>query len=259
MKNLLKPLWPILVILPCLAVFLYTHSGESGREWAYYYKSYVPTDLGVPRNAWDFRITELEGAADQWFYGTAPYTGWAMFWREAWLSWGVLWLLVALAWGRCPALFRWMFIVLFLGCFAACMVSHDKMRLWYRMAPAIIPMLVMWLVWLETRGFQEHVMPFYNWRTFAMGRRGGKTLIAKELAEKLAYPKYKTKQCVDGGRLKHWPKARPPHGCELEEDEMVDCPHCNDSSFWVGDGKTFPGPHNCSKCHGTKKIPKEDP
>lgn len=78
-----------------------------------------------------FRIATLPG-------------GWGTFWRDAWACWGVVWILALFAWPRSRLLWKVMFIVLFIGCFAAAMMSYDKGRLWIRMAPALLPMVVEW-------------------------------------------------------------------------------------------------------------------
>ena len=120
---------PALYLLPAFLTFIILHLNTNG--WWSYYASFIPAELGVPRNDWLFRVKEVGG--------------WGPFWREAWAAFGVLWLLSLIAWPRVPLFWRIVFVVVWLGCFAACMVSMDKMRLWYRMAP-VMTVFMLYLV-----------------------------------------------------------------------------------------------------------------
>ena len=74
----------------------------------------------------------------------------ALLFVEMGSGWLLVWILALFAWPRSRLLWKVMFIVLFIGCFVACMVSYDKGRLWIRMAPVLLPMVVEWIA-MQTR------------------------------------------------------------------------------------------------------------
>jgi hypothetical protein len=133
-----KLLTPFLVCIPALVVFVLIHwptPGSTSAIWWQHYESYSGHGIDPALNPL-FRIETLNG-------------GWGTFWRDAWASWGVVWILALCAWPRARLLWKVMFIVLFIGCFIACMVSYDKGRLWIRMAPVLLPMVVEWVAGAE--------------------------------------------------------------------------------------------------------------
>lgn len=129
-----KLITPFLIVLPALIVFAWLHwpqGDEMSASWIDHYLSYANAGSDETLGPL-YRIQTLEG-------------GWFTFWRDAFAAWGVLWVVAIFVFMRLPVSWRWMFVILFLGCFLACMVSYDKLRLWYRMDP-IMGLIIVWVV-----------------------------------------------------------------------------------------------------------------
>lgn len=132
-----KLIFPFLICIPAFIVFLWLHwpdQGSPSAVWWDHYLSYGGAGSDETLNPF-FRIETLRG-------------GWGTFWRDAWACWGLIWILALFAWPRSRLLWKVMFVALFIGCFSAAMVSHDKGRLWIRMGVVLLPMIV---EWIETR------------------------------------------------------------------------------------------------------------